>query len=122
MGCALNEVSEPTSSGGGFAPDLYHSPLAWNEWPPLGSVQARSTWWAAVSWCVFVCRQLGGTKAERCQGCGRVPRSLIHKSQGCPATGKQIFTTVHDNQTECCILVRPARESAGSTTCHWRVV
>lgn len=30
---------------------------------------------------------------------------LIHKSQGCPATGKQIFTTVHDNQTECCILV-----------------
>mmetsp|Transcript_19373 Transcript_19373/g.37097 ORF Transcript_19373/g.37097 Transcript_19373/m.37097 type:complete len:383 (-) Transcript_19373:1105-2253(-) len=40
--------------------------------------------------------------------------TLIHKSQGCPATGKQIFTTVRDNQTECCILVLAGDDSQSS--------
>jgi len=38
---------------------------------------------------------------------------LVHKSQAAPAIGKQIFTTVRDNQTE--VRARPTTKKSNSS-------
>ncbi len=70
---------------------------AWQVWKRvnlgLGS-------WVMARGCAYAeCRVCWGWSGKQCPAGAPYPQAPL------PAVGRQIFTTVHDNQTELCVLV-----------------